>query len=76
MTKQEFCEILKNELGESNPINPETNFKELDSFGSLSFVLVMQLIEDHFKIKINPRELRSIKTVNDIALKIGEEQFN
>lgn len=76
MTKEEFCEVLKNELGELTVINPDTNFKELDSFGSLSFVVVVQLIEDQFQIKVNPRDFRKVKTVNDIATTIGEDHFN
>lgn len=75
MTKQEFCDILKKELGEDGAISPETNFKELSSFGSLSLVMVMQLIETNFNIKINPRNFRSVKTVNDISELVGEGQL-
>lgn len=72
MTKDEFCVLLKNELGESTEITPETNFKDLDSFGSLSSVLVLQLIEDKLGEKLNPRNFRNIKTVNDIAEATGK----
>lgn len=76
MTKEEFAKIIQSELGEANDITPLTNFKELDSYGSLSSVLIMQLVEDHLKVKINPRSFRSIKNVEDIASEIGEDAFS
>lgn len=76
MTKEQFCEILQKELEEKNKITPETNFKELGSFGSLSMVMVLQLVENHFGVKINPRSFRSVKTVNDIADIVGSEELN
>lgn len=75
MTKEEFGTQLQQELKEETPITPETNFKDLDSYGSLSSVVVMQLIEETFGVKMNPRAFRNIKTVNDIAAEIGENKF-
>ncbi|MXS72219.1 hypothetical protein GSF70_13435 [Flavobacteriaceae bacterium W22] len=76
MNKQEFCNILQKELGEETTISPETNFKELDSFGSLSLVLVLQLVENQFDVKLNPRGFRSVQTVNDIANLVGPEKLS
>ncbi|WP_277110348.1 acyl carrier protein [Chryseobacterium taklimakanense] len=66
MTREEFCAVLKDELAEKTDITPETNFKNLDSYGSLSSVLVLQLIEDRLGVQLNPRNFRKIQTVNDI----------
>ena len=43
MKIEQFCDLLKQELNETTDITPETNFKELESYGSLSAVLVMTL---------------------------------
>ena len=66
MTREEFCAVLKDELAEKTDITPETNFKNLDSYGSLSSVRVLQLIEDRLGVQLNPRNFRKIQTVNDI----------
>lgn len=66
MTREEFCAVLKDELAEKTDITPETNFKNLDSYGSLSSVLVLQLIEERLGVQLNPRNFRKIQTVNDI----------
>lgn len=76
MTKEHFCELLRKELGEESEITPETNFKELGSFGSLTSVLVLQLVENELGTTLNPRSFRSIKTVNDIAEIVSPEVFN
>lgn len=76
MKIEQFCDLLKQELNEETAIKPETNFKELESYGSLSAVLVMKLVEEKFNIEINPRSFRNINTVNDIAEAIGREKFN
>ena len=66
MTREEFCAVLKDELAEKTDITPETNFKNLDSYGSLSSIRVLQLIEDRLGVQLNPRNFRKIQTVNDI----------
>lgn len=72
----QFCDLLKSELKEEGIITPETNFKELENYGSLSAVVVLQLVENQFDIKINPRGFRSINTVNDLVEIIGIEKFS
>ena len=76
MNIQDFCELLQIELKEEHPITPETHFKELENYGSLSAVIVLQLVEDHFKVAINPRGFRSMQTVNDMVQIIGEDKFS
>ena len=76
MTVNDFCELLKTELKEEGNLTPETNFKELENYGSLSAVVVLQLVEDHFQVTINPRGFRAIQTVNDLVEIIGKEKFS
>ncbi|WP_394665643.1 acyl carrier protein [uncultured Chryseobacterium sp.] len=76
MKIEQFCDLLKQELNETTDITPDTNFKELESYGSLSAVLVMQLVETHFNVKLNPRGFRSVNTVHDLVETIGAEKFS
>ncbi|HCR74809.1 MAG TPA: acyl carrier protein [Chryseobacterium sp.] len=76
MKIEQFCDLLKRELNETTDITPETNFKELESYGSLSAVLVMQLVETNFNVKLNPRGFRSVNTVQDLIETIGAEKFS
>ncbi|WP_415325234.1 acyl carrier protein [Chryseobacterium sp. MMS23-Vi53] len=76
MKIEQFCDLLKQELNETTNITPETNFKELESYGSLSAVLVMQLVENQFDVKLNPRGFRSVNTISDLVEAIGSEKFD
>lgn len=76
MKIEKFCNLLQQEMNEESTITPETNFKELQSYGSLTAVLVLQLIEKELSIEIPPRSFRNIKTVNDIVAMVGEDKFS
>ncbi|MBK1894433.1 acyl carrier protein [Chryseobacterium paridis] len=76
MKVEHFCELLKQELNEKATITPDTNFKELESYGSLSAVLVMQLVENQFGVSLNPRSFRNINTIGDLTEAIGKEKFD
>ena len=76
MTIEDFCELIRAELKEETVINPSTNFKELENYGSLSAVVILDLVEKSFDVKINPRGFRSINSVNDLVEVIGAEKFS
>ncbi|MBT2621788.1 MULTISPECIES: acyl carrier protein [Chryseobacterium] len=76
MKIEHFCELLKQELNEQTIITSDTNFKELESYGSLSAVLVMQLVENQFGVSLNPRSFRNINTIGDLTEAIGIEKFD
>ena len=76
MTIEDFCELIRGELTEETVINPSTNFKELENYGSLSAVVILDLVEKSFDVKINPRGFRSINSVNDLVEVIGAEKFS
>lgn len=76
MKIEHFCELLKQELNEKATITSDTNFKELESYGSLSAVLVMQLVENQFAVSLNPRSFRNINTIADLTEAIGKEKFD
>ena len=76
MTIEDFCELIRAELKEDTAVHPSTNFKELENYGSLSAVVILELVERRFNVKVNPRGFRSINTVNDLIEVIGAEKFS
>jgi len=76
MKVEDFCELIRTELKEEAAITPDTNFKELENYGSLSAVVILDLVEKKFDLKINPRGFRSINSVNDLVNVIGAEKFS
>lgn len=76
MTVNEFCKLLQDEFKETSEVTPESHFKEFANYGSLSAVLMLQLVEDRFGVKLNPRGFRNINTVNDLVDAIGEQNFD
>lgn len=76
MKIEQFCDLIKEQLNEKTDLTPDTNFKNLESYGSLSAVLIQQLVEDQLGVKLNPRGFRSINTINELAETIGKEKFD
>lgn len=76
MKVEEFCELIKDKLSEKTAILPETNFKDLESYSSLSSVFILQLIEEKLNVQLNPRSFRKIQTIDDIVEAVGREKFN
>lgn len=76
MKIEQFCELLKDELKEEGQIFPDTQFKELENYGSLSAVMILQMVENEFDVKLNPRDFRKVNTVNDLVEAIGIDKFN
>lgn len=76
MKLEDFCELIGTELKEESIITPKTNFKELENYGSLSAVVILDLVEKQFNVKINPRGFRSIATIEDLVEAIGAEKFS
>lgn len=76
MTIADLCKLLQQELNETSEIYADTQFKMLENYGSLSAVAVLQMVEERFGVKINPRSFRSINTVQELADAIGAEKFS
>ncbi len=55
-------------------INPEARLKEDLSFDSLYAVEMALELETHFKIKIEPEELKTLITVNDVVALVEKKK--
>lgn len=76
MKVEDFCELIRTELKEENKITLDTSFKELENYGSLSAVVILDLVEQRFDVKINPRGFRNISTIQNLIDAIGAERFS
>lgn len=71
MTREEIVEQVNSLLAEEFEVDkktfsPEDNVKESLNLDSLSFVDLVALIEQTYKVKIPVTDLRNIKTFNDL----------
>ena len=69
MDINEFVEKFKEEVFEdadSVDFTPETYFKELDEYSSLSVLSIIGFADEYFDVEINGKEIREVDTVQDL----------
>jgi acyl carrier protein len=68
MSLDEFVKLFADLFDETNPldITPETYFRELEEWSSLTGLAVMNVITKKCNVKISPEELKSCEMVDDI----------
>jgi acyl carrier protein len=67
MTREEFLTQL-DELLElpAGTLKGDEKLEELEHWDSLAMVSFMTLVDEHFKIKLSPRQFVNCATVNDL----------
>ncbi|MDM1362591.1 acyl carrier protein [Myroides marinus] len=68
INKVDFLNIVKDQFEDSSSIQLELsdNFKELDSFDSLTGMCIMVAMKDEFDIEVTEEEFRKISTVDEL----------
>lgn len=61
---EKFAEILDDT--DATTLTPETKFRELDEWSSLSALGVIALAEEEFGVELSGTEMRSANTIQDI----------
>lgn len=61
---EKFAEILDD--SDATTLTPETKFRELDEWSSLSALGVIALAEEEFGVELSGTEMRSANTIQDI----------
>lgn len=63
-----LLEVVKEQFTNASEIilNTDTNFKQIDSFDSLTGMCIMVALKDEFDVEINEEQFRSIKTVKEL----------
>ena len=68
MTLNEFIELFCAELNERDftPIDTSTDFHNLETWDSITALLVMVMIEEQFDIRITGDDMRNCNTIEDL----------
>lgn len=72
MTKSEFldqvAEVLEVEPGS---LKGEEKLEDLEGWSSIAMVSFMGLADEHFSVRLSPRQFGTCKDVNDLAKLVG-----
>lgn len=68
MDIKEFIEYFAEELDETtiDELSPETNFKALEEWSSLTALSIIAMVEDNYEKEITGEDLRSSTTIQDL----------
>lgn len=61
---EKFAEAI--ELEDSSILTPETKFRELENWDSLTYLSVIALLDEEFGIQIEMEDFRELLTVQDV----------
>lgn len=76
MEIKEFIENFANQWDDTEPevFTPECEFHELDEWGSLIGLAIMNMIAKKYGVKIAPAELKACVTIADVYNLIQSKQ--
>ena len=68
MELQEFIEKFAEQFDDTDvsELNPETEFKELDEWSSLTSMSIIAMVKTHYNTTLTGKEIRSCVTVQDL----------
>ncbi|MBU0683820.1 MAG: hypothetical protein ABIH85_02175 [Candidatus Omnitrophota bacterium] len=75
MKKIEFFEELKKVLEIEGEIDENTNLKDLETYDSLSNLVLIAFVDSKFKKRMGAEEVVSITTIKSLMEIIGLENF-
>ena len=75
MNTQYFLLKLQEELEEEVTLQPETNLKSLESYDSLALLTIIAFVDENFNKKVEAKHFKDIKTIDDLMMVIGKENF-
>ena len=65
--KEKFLELFKEVFEmEDEDVNFEDNFRDLDTWDSLTHLSLIAMLDDEYDVQIEEKELEKLNTVNDI----------
>lgn len=68
MEIKEFIENFADQLDETpaESLTPETNFRELEEWSSLSALAVLGMIDDEYDVQLKGNEMRAANTIQEL----------
>ena len=75
MQLSEFIEAFAAEFDDTpaEAFMPETNFKELEEWGSLVALSIISMIDDEMDVQITGADLRQAKTIEELYNIVSEK---
>lgn len=61
---QQFVEVFDDAEGLN--LTPDTYFKELDEYSSLTVLSIIAFADEHFNVVITGKEIRDTETIQDL----------
>lgn len=58
-----FCEQFDEEV---EGLTPDSRFRELEQWSSLTALNVLAMISEEFEVDLNPDEMRNIETIQEL----------
>lgn len=75
MNIDKFIEDFKNQLEDTEvDINPQTDYSNQDYWDSLTAMVVKVMIEDDYKVDLQPEKITSFSTIQELFDFIVSEQ--
>lgn len=71
MNREDFLENFKEVLQTEDSIDFDTSLADLEEWDSLSIMATIAFLDNEFKKKVSFKDVKSFKTVADIAKKVG-----
>lgn len=78
MEIQEFIEKFAEQFDDTDvsELNPETEFKELDEWTSLTSLTVIAMVDELYGIYLRGEEIRKAKTLQDLFEVVKSKESN
>lgn len=68
---EKFAEIFDDT--DASTLTPETKFRELDEWSSLSVLSLIGLVDEEFNVELEVEDLTDIVTIRDLYLKLTKK---
>lgn len=67
-TLEEFVELFAEQFDETpvEQFTPETKFRELDEWSSLTALSIISMVDDEFDVVVTGANIRSCNTIEDL----------
>tara|TARA_Y100000766_G_C18537796_1_gene426814 strand:+ start:367 stop:597 length:231 start_codon:yes stop_codon:yes gene_type:complete len=76
MQKQEFIDLILQELGEKTKAVSTTKLRSLEVWDSMSSLVLISLVDEYFEVILSSEEINKFTTFQDVLNAVGEDKFN
>jgi acyl carrier protein len=77
MQKQEFINLILNELGESGTeANENTKLKSLEVWDSMASLVLISIVDSNFSVELSSEQIDEFDTFKDVIDAVGVDKFN